>query len=301
MLPVSEANSPTGISCAARAARGQAETEGGDARQAAGRNGFGIGMGCFKVLRRPIATASGGISLHKAAFRRRRDPRWRRTRWRGSRPETRSGSHDEDFRQLSASGRRARTVASVLRRSARRTGRPCRRLQHPYWTDAGHRRTRRAHAAGGIDDRRARSRRARSSRSDATTTPTPPNAAHDAPTSPLTWLMAPSSLLAHERRDRTAVPGAPGRFRGGAGHRHRARGENVSAADAEDYIFGYTTCQDISDRDIQDSEKQFARAKCFDTFTPRRAVRVQRRQRRTICRSRCTRTATCGRTAARAR
>ena len=31
---------------------------------------------------------------------------------------------------------------------------------------------------------------------------------------------------------------------------------------------GYTTAQDISDRTIQNSESQWARAKSFDTFTP---------------------------------
>ncbi|MDQ6940007.1 MAG: fumarylacetoacetate hydrolase family protein, partial [Verrucomicrobiota bacterium] len=31
---------------------------------------------------------------------------------------------------------------------------------------------------------------------------------------------------------------------------------------------GYTVAQDISDRDLQNAEKQFARAKSFDTYTP---------------------------------
>ena len=34
------------------------------------------------------------------------------------------------------------------------------------------------------------------------------------------------------------------------------------------YIFGYTAAMDISDRTIQNSETQYARAKSFDTFTP---------------------------------
>ncbi len=37
---------------------------------------------------------------------------------------------------------------------------------------------------------------------------------------------------------------------------------------ALDYVFGYTIGEDISDRDLQSAEKQFARAKSFDTYTP---------------------------------
>ena len=89
-----------------------------------------------------------------------------------------------------------------------------------------------------------------------------------APTSPLTWLKAPSSLLAHEGTIELPFPD------------HRVDYEveltivigklakNVRAADAGDYIFGYAIGLDISDRDIQDAEKQYARAKGFDTFTP---------------------------------
>jgi len=43
---------------------------------------------------------------------------------------------------------------------------------------------------------------------------------------------------------------------------------NVTAAAAARYILGYTAAEDISDRTIQNSESQWARAKSFDTFTP---------------------------------
>jgi 2-keto-4-pentenoate hydratase/2-oxohepta-3-ene-1,7-dioic acid hydratase in catechol pathway len=46
------------------------------------------------------------------------------------------------------------------------------------------------------------------------------------------------------------------------------RVRNVTPAAASRYIFGYTASMDISDRDIQNSESQWARAKSFDTFTP---------------------------------
>ncbi len=43
---------------------------------------------------------------------------------------------------------------------------------------------------------------------------------------------------------------------------------NVSPTQASRYIFGYTASQDISDRNIQKADGQWARAKSFDTFTP---------------------------------
>ena len=46
------------------------------------------------------------------------------------------------------------------------------------------------------------------------------------------------------------------------------RARNVTPAAASRYILGYTAAMDISDRTIQNSESQWARAKSFDTFTP---------------------------------
>ena len=87
-------------------------------------------------------------------------------------------------------------------------------------------------------------------------------------TSPLTWLMAPSSLLPHEGIVELSYPQHRVDFEAELGIVIGKTAKNISVGEAEKYIFGYTTCQDISDRDIQDAEKQFARAKGFDTFTP---------------------------------
>ncbi len=91
---------------------------------------------------------------------------------------------------------------------------------------------------------------------------------HDAPTSPLTWLKGPSSLLAHEGTIELPYPGHKVDFEVELCIVIGTRGKNISLANAEAHIFGYTTGLDISDRDIQDSEKQFYRAKSFDTFSP---------------------------------
>lgn len=46
------------------------------------------------------------------------------------------------------------------------------------------------------------------------------------------------------------------------------KAKNVSAADINDYIYGYTIMNDVTARDIQKKEGQWFRAKSFDTFAP---------------------------------
>lgn len=51
---------------------------------------------------------------------------------------------------------------------------------------------------------------------------------------------------------------------------------NVSAAEALDYVWGYTVVNDITARDIQFAEAQWSRCKSFDGFTPNGPVIVTR-------------------------
>ncbi|MGM1016083.1 MAG: fumarylacetoacetate hydrolase family protein [Actinomycetota bacterium] len=44
--------------------------------------------------------------------------------------------------------------------------------------------------------------------------------------------------------------------------------KNVKAADALDYVFGYTVGNDVTARDLQRTDGQWTRAKGFDTFCP---------------------------------
>jgi 2-keto-4-pentenoate hydratase/2-oxohepta-3-ene-1,7-dioic acid hydratase in catechol pathway len=44
--------------------------------------------------------------------------------------------------------------------------------------------------------------------------------------------------------------------------------KNVPAADYADYVFGYTIANDVTARDLQRADGQWARAKGFDTFCP---------------------------------
>jgi 2-keto-4-pentenoate hydratase/2-oxohepta-3-ene-1,7-dioic acid hydratase in catechol pathway len=43
---------------------------------------------------------------------------------------------------------------------------------------------------------------------------------------------------------------------------------NVDASDALDFVFGYTIANDVTARDLQRTDGQWARAKGFDTFCP---------------------------------
>lgn len=43
---------------------------------------------------------------------------------------------------------------------------------------------------------------------------------------------------------------------------------NIEAADADDYILGYTCLNDVTARDLQKKDGQWIRAKGFDTFAP---------------------------------
>src|SRR5437016_2058476 len=85
---------------------------------------------------------------------------------------------------------------------------------------------------------------------------------------PLIWFKAPTSLLAHEGEIAIAFPGHQTDFEVELAIVIGPPAKNVSVDSAHDFIFGYTIGEDISDRDLQKSEKQFGRCKSFDTYTP---------------------------------
>jgi 2-keto-4-pentenoate hydratase/2-oxohepta-3-ene-1,7-dioic acid hydratase in catechol pathway len=90
----------------------------------------------------------------------------------------------------------------------------------------------------------------------------------DVPKQPLFWLKAPTSLIPDGGK--IEIPNAAHRvdFEAELAVVIGRRVRNVAPAAAARYIFGYTAAQDISDRDVQKSESQWARAKSYDTFTP---------------------------------
>ena len=85
---------------------------------------------------------------------------------------------------------------------------------------------------------------------------------------PLIWFKAPSSLLPHGGTIEIAFPEHQTDFEVELAIVIGARTKNVRVQDAPSHVFGYTVGLDISDRDLQKSEKQFGRCKSFDTYTP---------------------------------
>ncbi len=85
---------------------------------------------------------------------------------------------------------------------------------------------------------------------------------------PLIWLKAPTSLLAHEGTIEIAFPEHKTDFETELAVVIGTKAKNVTPERGLDYVFGYSIGEDISDRDLQKSEKQFARCKSFDTYTP---------------------------------
>jgi 2-keto-4-pentenoate hydratase/2-oxohepta-3-ene-1,7-dioic acid hydratase in catechol pathway len=85
---------------------------------------------------------------------------------------------------------------------------------------------------------------------------------------PLVWFKAPTSLLPHEGTIEIAFPDHKTDFEVELAIVIGAPAKNVTLERALDCVFGYSVGEDISDRDLQNSEKQFGRAKSFDTYSP---------------------------------
>src|ERR1700719_2105439 len=85
---------------------------------------------------------------------------------------------------------------------------------------------------------------------------------------PLIWFKAPTSLLAHNGRIEIAFPEHQTDFETELAIVIGKTAKNVSTEHALAFVFGYTVGLDISDRDLQKSEKQFGRCKSFDGYTP---------------------------------
>jgi 2-keto-4-pentenoate hydratase/2-oxohepta-3-ene-1,7-dioic acid hydratase in catechol pathway len=85
---------------------------------------------------------------------------------------------------------------------------------------------------------------------------------------PLIWFKSPGSLLPHNGTIEIAFPDHQTDFEVELAVVIGKSAKNVRAERAPGFVFGYTIGLDISDRDLQKSEKQFGRCKSFDTYTP---------------------------------
>jgi len=85
---------------------------------------------------------------------------------------------------------------------------------------------------------------------------------------PLIWFKSPASLLPHDGMIEIAFPNHQTDFEVELAVVIGKTAKNVPAERSLDFVFGYTIGLDISDRDLQKTEKQFGRCKSFDTYTP---------------------------------
>ena len=91
---------------------------------------------------------------------------------------------------------------------------------------------------------------------------------HRIPAEPLIFLKPPTAVIGHE--DKIIYPPSSERvdYEGELGVVIKSLARNVSRKDAPDYIMGYTCFNDVTARDLQAKDKQWTRAKGFDTFAP---------------------------------
>ncbi len=90
----------------------------------------------------------------------------------------------------------------------------------------------------------------------------------DIPPEPLMFLKAPSSVIANG--DPIILPklSKEVHYEGELAIVIAEEAKNVSEKDALDFVFGYTILNDVTARDLQRLDGQWARAKSFDTFCP---------------------------------
>lgn len=91
---------------------------------------------------------------------------------------------------------------------------------------------------------------------------------HNIPSEPLLFLKPSTSVTGPE--DKIVYPAMSQRvdYEGELGVVIKAVAKNVSREDAPSYILGYTCLNDVTARDLQAGDKQWTRAKGFDTFCP---------------------------------
>ena len=89
------------------------------------------------------------------------------------------------------------------------------------------------------------------------------------PEEPMIFMKPPTAVIGHG--DKIVYPAHMSRrvdFEGELAVVIGREARMVRAEDAEKFIFGYTCFNDVTARDLQKTDKQYARAKGFDTFAP---------------------------------
>jgi 2-keto-4-pentenoate hydratase/2-oxohepta-3-ene-1,7-dioic acid hydratase in catechol pathway len=91
---------------------------------------------------------------------------------------------------------------------------------------------------------------------------------NEVPGEPLIFLKPPSSLIADGEAIVYPLSSQRVDYEGELGVIIGRRARNLTAAEADDYVFGYTCINDVTARDLQKKDGQWTRGKGFDTFCP---------------------------------
>ena len=88
------------------------------------------------------------------------------------------------------------------------------------------------------------------------------------PEEPILFLKPPTAVIGPEQNILYPAMSKRVDFEGELGVVIGRKCRSVSVEQAPDYIFGYTCFNDVTARDLQKKDKQWTRAKGFDTFAP---------------------------------
>ncbi|RFU70899.1 FAA hydrolase family protein [Peribacillus saganii] len=88
------------------------------------------------------------------------------------------------------------------------------------------------------------------------------------PTEPMMFLVSPTAIVDPDEKVELVNPDNRNDHEGELAIVIGKTAEDVSVDEALDYVFGYTVCNDISDRALQKLDGQFTRAKSFATYKP---------------------------------
>ena len=91
---------------------------------------------------------------------------------------------------------------------------------------------------------------------------------HDLPKEPLFFIKPATALNDHEGEIRYPIISRNVHHEAELAVVIGRKAKHVKAAEANDYVFGYTCANDVTARDIQMSDGQWTRGKSFDTFMP---------------------------------
>lgn len=88
------------------------------------------------------------------------------------------------------------------------------------------------------------------------------------PEEPVIFLKPSSAVIGSG--DDIVIPAGAGRvdYEGELAMIVKTRARNIPPEKAGEYILGYTCCNDVTARDLQEKDGQWSRAKSFDTFCP---------------------------------